>query len=212
MWWACTFERWGEVNICWVYSVPNVFTKRYDMIRCCLFPLFYEMWDWVWDPIRIRWRHKMFVLDLSVPVNGVIQNVTALFVFEAEWRIYVLMTWCIIGSDTGLSHVGSQVMIWTTVSTLLIGRVSGIWVKMQQFSSTKMHLKITPGKWQFMGVLIYWCTCLYTWLRVSCEWPFYFYLVLSFMSTLQGLFSQSVTTSYRQISWSLEAVRLDVIG
>ena len=141
-----------------------------------------------------------------MPVNGVIQNVTALFVFEAEWRIYVLVTWCIIGSDTGLSHVGSQVMIWTTVSTLLIGRVSGIWVKMQQFSSTKMHLKIPPGKWQFMRVLIHWCTCLYTWLRVSCEWRFYFYLVLSFISTLQGLFSQSVKTSHRQISSRSRAI------
>ena len=57
----------------------------------------------------------------------------------------------IIGSDNGLSPVGYQAIIWTNVVSLSIGPVgtnfNQLVFKIQTFSFTKMHLKMS-GKWR----------------------------------------------------------------
>ena len=56
----------------------------------------------------------------------------------------------IIGSDNGLSPGRHQTIIWTNDWILLIGPLgtnfSEIFIKIQNFSFTKMHLKISSGK------------------------------------------------------------------
>ena len=58
----------------------------------------------------------------------------------------------IIGSDNGLSPDRRQAIIWTNAGILLIRPLgtnfSEILIKIPQFSSTKMHLKISSAKWR----------------------------------------------------------------
>ena len=57
-----------------------------------------------------------------------------------------------IGSDNGLSPIRHQAIISTNAGLLTIGPLgitcSDILVKMQNFSFTKMHLKISSAKWR----------------------------------------------------------------
>ena len=56
----------------------------------------------------------------------------------------------IIGSDNGLSPGRRQAIIWTNDGILLIGPLrtnfSEIWIQINTFSFTKMHLKMLSGK------------------------------------------------------------------
>ena len=56
----------------------------------------------------------------------------------------------IIGSDNGLSPVRRQAIIWTNDGILLIGPLqtnfNEIWIQINTFSFTKMHLKMSSGK------------------------------------------------------------------
>ena len=70
----------------------------------------------------------------------------------------------IIGSDNGLSPCRRQAIIWTNAGILLI-RTSGtnfseILGEIHSFSFSKMHLKMSSGKWRLFGlglnVLITW--------------------------------------------------------
>ena len=58
----------------------------------------------------------------------------------------------IIGSDNGLSPVRCQAIIWTNAGMLLIGpfgtNFSEIVIGIYTFSSQKMHLKMSSGKWR----------------------------------------------------------------
>ena len=58
----------------------------------------------------------------------------------------------IIGPDNGLSPDWRRAIIWTNDGILLIGPLgtnfSEIIIKSQAFSFKKMHLKMSPGKWQ----------------------------------------------------------------
>ena len=58
----------------------------------------------------------------------------------------------IIGSDNGLAPSWCQAIIWTNAGILSIGSLgtsfSEILIKMQNFSFTKMHLKILSEKWR----------------------------------------------------------------
>ena len=80
----------------------------------------------------------------------------------------------IIGSDNGLSPGRRQAIIWTNAGILLIGPLgtnfSEIWIGIQAFSFTKMHLKMSSAKWRpfclglnvlsvFIGVLIWLSVC-----------------------------------------------------
>ena len=42
------------------------------------------------------------------------------WLIEAEWRIYALVNYAIIGSDNGLSPVWHQTIVWTSAGILLI--------------------------------------------------------------------------------------------
>ena len=56
-----------------------------------------------------------------------------------------------IGCDNGLSPGRRQAIIWTNARILLIGPLgtnfSEILIEIYTFSSTKMHLKMSSGKW-----------------------------------------------------------------
>ena len=58
----------------------------------------------------------------------------------------------IIGSDNGLSPGRRQAIIWTNAGILLIGPLgtnfSEILIEINTFSFTKMHLKMSSGKWR----------------------------------------------------------------
>ena len=58
----------------------------------------------------------------------------------------------IIGSDNGLSPDRRQAITWTNAGILLIGplgtNLNEILIKIQTFSFTKMHLKISSPKWR----------------------------------------------------------------
>ena len=58
----------------------------------------------------------------------------------------------IIGSDNGLSPGRRQAIIWTNAGILLIGSLgtnfSEILIEICTFSFTKMHLKMSSGKWR----------------------------------------------------------------
>ena len=58
----------------------------------------------------------------------------------------------IIGSDNGLSPGRRQAIIWTNAGILLIGPLgtsfSEILLEIHTFSFTKMHLKMSSGKWR----------------------------------------------------------------
>ena len=58
----------------------------------------------------------------------------------------------IIGSDNGLSPGRHQAINWTNVGILLIGPLgtnfSEILIEINTFSFTKMHLKMSSGKWR----------------------------------------------------------------
>ena len=70
----------------------------------------------------------------------------------------------IIGSDNGLSPSRRQAIIWTNAGILLIGPLgtnfSEILIEIYTFSSKKMHLKMSSGKWRpsclCFNVLTYW--------------------------------------------------------
>ena len=62
------------------------------------------------------------------------------------------MNWVNIGSGNGLSPVRRQAITWTNVDFLSIGPLgtnfSEIWIKIQNFSFVKMHLKISFVNWR----------------------------------------------------------------
>ena len=66
--------------------------------------------------------------------------------------IYALLNWVIIGSDNGLSPVRRQAIIWTNAEILLIGPPETIFneilIKIHAFLFTKIHLKMSSGKWR----------------------------------------------------------------
>ena len=57
-----------------------------------------------------------------------------------------------IGSDNGLSPIRRQAIIWPSAVLLSFGplgtSISEIIIKIWNFPSTKMHLKISPSKWR----------------------------------------------------------------
>ena len=66
-------------------------------------------------------------------------------------RIYASVNRVSIGSDNGLSPIRRQAIIWTNAGLLLIGLLgtnfNEILIKLQNFSFTRLHLKISSAKW-----------------------------------------------------------------
>ena len=69
---------------------------------------------------------------------------------EAERRIYASVNYAIIGSDNSLSPIRCQAIIWTNAGIVSIGSLgtnfSEIWMAINIFSFTKMHLKMPSAK------------------------------------------------------------------
>ena len=65
---------------------------------------------------------------------------------------HICITRVSIGSDNGLAPNRRQAIIWTNAGLLSIGPLvtnfSEILIKIQNFSLTKMHLKISSAKWR----------------------------------------------------------------
>ena len=92
----------------------------------------------------------------------------------------------IICSDNSLSPGRHQAITWTNAGILLGINFSEILIEIYTFSFKKMHLKTSSAK----------------------RCPFCLGLnVLKRDIYIQGLYSLSGKTSYRKISWSLEAAR-----
>ena len=75
----------------------------------------------------------------------------------------------IIGSDNGLSPGRRQTIIWTNAGILLIRTLginfSEIWSEIHTFSSKKIYLKMSSGKWRPLclgfNVLTLWWSCIF---------------------------------------------------
>ena len=65
---------------------------------------------------------------------------------------YVSGNWISIGSDNGLLSVRHQAITWASADLLSIRPLetnfSEIWIKVQDFSFIKMHLKMSSAKWR----------------------------------------------------------------
>ena len=80
-----------------------------------------------------------------------VEPLLPVWLISTQCRIYVLVNWISIGSVNGLAPIRRQAIIWTNASLLSIGRLgpnfSVILIKIQKFSFTKIHLKISSAKW-----------------------------------------------------------------
>ena len=69
-----------------------------------------------------------------------------------ECHIYASVNWVSFGSDNGLSPNRHQAIILTNAGLLSIGPLgrsfNEILIKIQNFSFTKMHLKMSSAKWR----------------------------------------------------------------
>ena len=94
--------------------------------------------------IRYHWRDDIMSICISKSTEF---NVIYQFL-----RIYASVNQVSIGSDNGLSPIRRQAIIWTNAVLLSIGplgtHLSEILIKIQNFSLTKMHLKILSMKWR----------------------------------------------------------------
>ena len=76
----------------------------------------------------------------------------ACYLTDAEWRIYSLVNWTIIGSDNDLAHVRLQTIIRTNTELLSIHPrgtyLHEISIKFKTFSFKKMHLNVSSAKWR----------------------------------------------------------------
>ena len=90
-------------------------------------------------------------------------------------HLYASVNWVSIGSDNGLSPVSFQAITWTNADILSVGLLganfSEIQNKIQNFSFSKMHLKISSIEWRPFcpggDELIYCWSCLTHWGRVT---------------------------------------------
>ena len=67
-------------------------------------------------------------------------------------HVYSWVNWFSIGSDNGLPPIWHQAITWTNTGLLSIGPFGTnfieIWTKIQNFSITKMHLRMSSAKWR----------------------------------------------------------------
>ena len=115
------------------------------------------------DIVRTSWRRKspatwLFFWKLSHADSK--QNnafscrhyTHILLTHPPSCRIYASVNWVSIGSDNGLSPIRRQAIIQTNADLLAIGplRINfrEILIKIQIFSFTKMHMKISSAKWR----------------------------------------------------------------
>ena len=128
-------------------------------------------------PYGITKLHQSVIFNETVAVGNQLN--------EAEWRKYASPTYAIIGSDNGLSPGRRQPIIWTNAGILLIeplGRnFSEILIAIYTFSFTKIHFKMSSGKWRpfcpGLNVLTH-CLEKHTYVIQGHPWSLHWLLVL----------------------------------
>ena len=101
--------------------------------------------------------------EMLMEINTFSFNKIHLKMSSGKWRPFchglnVLTYWgrvmhiCVIGSDNGLLPHRRQAIIWTNAGILSIGplgtKVSETSIEIHTFPFTKMHLKMSSGKWR----------------------------------------------------------------
>ena len=107
-------------------------------------------------------RHSKSCCDKSSPARRTITAILNLIQTELTTdklifpycHTYASVNWFSIGADNGLPPIRRQAIIWTNSWLFSIGplgtRFNEILIKIQNFSFTKMHLKISSAKrWPF---------------------------------------------------------------
>ena len=109
------------------------------------------------------------ILNIFFPSNP-FENASCNLVAILLWPHWGRMTHIcvskvtVIGSDNGLSPGWRQAIIWTNAGLLSIGPLRTYFsenlIKIQQFSSKKMHMKMSSAKWRpsclGLNVLTHW--------------------------------------------------------
>ena len=122
--------------------------------------------------IGVSYTLRRFCLEIGSPIGAEGNSQTTRGSIVVELRIYAslglnelrsLTHWgrvthiCVgnlttTGSENGLSPGRCQAIIWTNAGILLFGPLgtnfSEIWIEFHTFSFTKMHLKMSSGKWR----------------------------------------------------------------
>ena len=113
-----------------------------------------------WHPVVLPVTTKLALWQLLIynavayimSMTSYKRNITPLLTHWGRVMHICIGNLTIIGSDNGLSPERRQAIIWTNAGILLIGPVgtnlSEISSKIHTFSFTKMHLKMSSGKWR----------------------------------------------------------------
>ena len=116
-------------------------------------------WFWVWNLTY----HVLSLITSYEEIFNYIYNFCFILFFQNDDLVHQLTHWgrvthiCVskltsIGSDNGLSPGRRQAIIWTSAGILLIGPLgtnfSENLIEIHIFSFTKMHLKMSSGKWR----------------------------------------------------------------
>ena len=92
-------------------------------------------------------KPRAYFLGYTVCTMGLITQCS-----RSKWHIYASVNYAISGSDKGLSPVRCHAITWTNCGLFLNGQLrtnfSEIWIKIQQLSNKKIHLKTWPAKWR----------------------------------------------------------------
>ena len=120
-----------------------------------------------------------------------------------------------MGVDNGLSLGRCQPIIWTNAGILLIGPLgtnfSGILIEVHIFSFWETHFKMPSVKWRPFcpGLHVIMKVVHAEFLSIREHGNAFAYQIILHSEMTLGLCSLNGKTSYRKISWSLEAARFE---
>ena len=128
-------------------SLVQVFVFGEKSLPCTFFlPCTYINFQTMGHP-RLVFRPAHNEFSDNVPPYTCVCPTTCIW----QFRVYASVNWVIIGSGNGLLPLRRQAIVWINAGILSIrsfGTNFGeILIKIQNFSFTKMHLKILSGKW-----------------------------------------------------------------
>ena len=97
------------------------------------------------------WRQAIFWTNAGILLIGPLRtNLCEMLITRPQWVNSSPPSTAYMRQWTGSALV--QTIIWTNAGLLLIGSLgtnfSEIWIKIQNFSFMKMHLKISSAKWR----------------------------------------------------------------
>ena len=118
--------------------------------------------------MRQKWRAFRILHNISIMISvyTFINNDENNNIFHWGRATYICVgKLTIIGSDNGVSPGRRQAIIWTIAGILFIESLgtnfSEILIRIETFSFTKKHLKMSSAKWRpFVSASMWWCTIL----------------------------------------------------